>query len=175
MPRKRVDLCAAQGFRGVDARRELAVDRVEDAMRVLIADRDERADDIVGAGGEKSAAEAQGERLRVRMVERLACREHDRRAGEEMLARDAPPRHPLARISVRRWKSEHRLLRARTHLRVSGDVKHVRSRGHDVGEGRALERLRVEAAHVVQLLAHVRQSHRAATLALGQRDRRQRG
>jgi hypothetical protein len=172
--RQGVDLCAADSFGRIGARRQMAMDREEDAMRVLVADRGERADDIVGARGEKPAAEAQRKRLRVRTAKRLARRKHHGGAGKKVRAGDAPPRHPLARIALRGGEPEHRLFRAGAYLRVSGDVEDIGPNRHDVGKSRALERLRVEPAHVVQLIAHVRQSRRVAALALRQRDHRQR-
>ncbi len=174
MPGQCVDLCAADGFGRIGARRQMAVDLVKDAMRVLIPDRGEGADDIAGARGEKPAADAQCKRLRVRTAERLACRKHHGGAGKKRLAGDAPPRHPLTRIAVRSGEPEHRLFRAGAYLRMPGDVENIGPNRHDVCEGRALERLRVEPAHVVQLIAHVRKSRRAATFPLGQRDHRQR-
>lgn len=63
MHRQGIELCAADGFGWIGTRGELTMDRVKNAMRVLVSDRGERADDIAGARGEKSAAEAQREGL----------------------------------------------------------------------------------------------------------------
>src|SRR6266705_2420809 len=60
---ERLDLRASYGVVGARARGQLAMHGAEELVGIVVGDVIERADDVARSRGEKSAAEAEGERL----------------------------------------------------------------------------------------------------------------